>query len=104
MTSAGATEAIDLVARRFLAPGDLVFVEDPAWFVMFARFAAFGARIVGVPRGVDGPDIAALESLLARERPEAVHPELRGAQPDGLVHERGSCRAGARARRRATIS
>jgi DNA-binding transcriptional MocR family regulator len=70
VTSAGATEAIDLVARRFLAPGDLVFVEDPAWFVMFARFAAFGARIVGVPRGVDGPDIAALESLLARERPK----------------------------------
>jgi DNA-binding transcriptional MocR family regulator len=70
ITSAGATEAIDLVARRFLAPGDVVFVEDPAWFVMFARFAAFGARIVGVPRGADGPDIAALESLLARERPK----------------------------------
>ena len=70
ITTAGATEAIDLVARRFLAPGDVVFVEDPAWFVMFARFAAFGARIVGVPRGADGPDIAALESLLAREKPK----------------------------------
>jgi DNA-binding transcriptional MocR family regulator len=70
VTTAGATEAIDLAARRFLAPGDVVFVEDPAWFVMFARFAAFGARLVGVPRGADGPDIAALESLLARERPK----------------------------------
>ncbi|MEJ0085576.1 MAG: PLP-dependent aminotransferase family protein [Pseudomonadota bacterium] len=70
ITTAGATEAIDLVARRFLAPGDTVFVEDPAWFVMFARFAAFGARIVGVPRGADGPDLAALESLLAREKPK----------------------------------
>jgi DNA-binding transcriptional MocR family regulator len=70
VTTAGATEAIDLVARRFLAPGDVVFVEDPAWFVMFARFAAFGARIVGVPRGNDGPDIAALESLMAREKPK----------------------------------
>ena len=70
ITTAGATEAIDLVARRFLAPGDVVFVEDPAWFVMFARFAAFGARIVGVPRGADGPDIQALESLLAREKPK----------------------------------
>jgi DNA-binding transcriptional MocR family regulator len=70
VTTAGATEAIDLVARRFLAPGDVVFVEDPAWFVMFARFAAFGARIVGVPRTTDGPDIAALESLLTREKPK----------------------------------
>jgi DNA-binding transcriptional MocR family regulator len=48
----------------------VVFVEDPAWFVRFARFAAFGARIVGVPRTQDGPDIAALESLLVRERPK----------------------------------
>jgi hypothetical protein len=70
ITTAGATAAIDLVARRFLAPGDVVFVEDPAWFVMFARFAAFGARIVGVPRGADGPDVTALESLLAREKPK----------------------------------
>jgi DNA-binding transcriptional MocR family regulator len=70
LTTAGATEAIDLVARRFLAPGDTVLVEDPAWFVMFARFAAFGARIVGVPRTGDGPDIAALESLLSREKPK----------------------------------
>ena len=70
LTTAGATEAIDLVARRFLAPGDVVLVEDPAWFVMFARFAAFGARIVGVPRTAEGPDIAALESLLAREKPK----------------------------------
>jgi DNA-binding transcriptional MocR family regulator len=70
ITTAGATQAIDMAARRFLTPGDVVFVEDPAWFVMFARFAAFGARLVGVPRGPDGPDIAALESLLARERPK----------------------------------
>ena len=70
VTTAGATEAIDLVARRFLVPGDVVFVEDPAWFVMFARFAAFGARIVGVPRTSEGPDIAALESLLARHQPK----------------------------------
>ena len=70
VTTAGATQAIDLVERRFLAPGDTVLVEDPAWFVMFARFAAFGARIVGVPRGMNGPDIAALESLLEREKPK----------------------------------
>jgi len=70
LTTAGATQAIDLVARRFLAPGDTVLVEDPAWFVMFARFAAFGARIVAVPRTNEGPDIAALESVLSRERPK----------------------------------
>ena len=45
------------MARHLLAPGDTVFVEDPAWFLMFGRFAAFGANVVGVPRnaGRAGP-------------------------------------------------
>jgi DNA-binding transcriptional MocR family regulator len=70
VTTAGVTQAIDLVARRFVAPGDTVFVEDPGWFVMFGRFAAFGARLVGVPRGPDGPDLAALASLLQQHSPK----------------------------------
>jgi len=70
VTTCGVTHGIDLVARHFLAPGDTVFVEDPAWYVMFGRFAAFGARVVGVPRGLDGPDTAALANLLTRYQPK----------------------------------
>jgi DNA-binding transcriptional MocR family regulator len=72
VTTTGVTHAIDLVARRFVAPGDTVFVEDPGWFVMFGRFAAFGAQVVGVPRGPDGPDLAVLANLLARHRPKLM--------------------------------
>jgi DNA-binding transcriptional MocR family regulator len=64
------TQAIDLVARHFIAPGDTVFVEDPAWFLMFGRFAAFGARMVAVPRRHDGPDLAVLANLLKRHPPK----------------------------------
>ena len=99
LTTAGATQAIDLVARRFLAPGDVVFVEDPAWFVMFARFAAFGARIVGVPRTADGPDIAALESLLAREKPKLFILNSVAHNPTGSCMSARERRARARARR-----
>lgn len=70
VTTNGATQAIDLVARHFLAPGDTVFVEDPAWFLMFGRFAAFGAQVVGVPRRHDGPDLAVLANLLTRYQPK----------------------------------
>ncbi len=70
ITTCGVTHGIDLVARHFLAPGDTVFVEDPAWYVMFGRFAAFGARVVGVPRGLDGPDTAVLANLLTRHAPK----------------------------------
>jgi hypothetical protein len=70
LTTAGATHAIDLIAREYVSPGDTVLVEDPAWFVLFARLAAFGARPVGVPRRADGPDLDALAGLLAHHRPK----------------------------------
>jgi len=70
VTTHGVTHAIDLIARHFIEPGATVFVEDPAWFVMFGRFAAFGAKVVGVPRGLDGPDLAVLSNLLAQHRPK----------------------------------
>ncbi len=70
VTTHGVTHGIDLVARHFIAPGDTVFVEDPAWFLMFGRFAAFGARVVGVPRGLDGPDTTVLANLLTRHQPK----------------------------------
>jgi len=70
VTTNGVTQALDLVARHFLAPGDTVFVEDPAWFLMFGRLAAFGARVVGVPRRADGPDLAVLANLLSRHQPK----------------------------------
>jgi len=72
VTTSGVTQGIDLVARHFVAAGDTVFVEDPAWFVMFARFAAFGARVIGVPRRADGPDIRVLRNLLTRHQPKLI--------------------------------
>jgi DNA-binding transcriptional MocR family regulator len=70
VTTGGVTHGIDLVARHFVAPGDTVFVEDPGWFLMFARFAAFGAKVIGVPRRPDGPDTAVLANLLTRYQPK----------------------------------
>jgi len=70
VTTQGVTHGIDLVARHFVAPGDTVFVEDPAWYVMFGRFAAFGAHVVGVPRALDGPDTTVLANLLTRHQPK----------------------------------
>ena len=70
VTTHGVTHGIDLAARHFISPGDTVFVEDPAWYVMFGRFAAFGARVIGVPRGLDGPDTTVLANLLTRHQPK----------------------------------
>ncbi|NYE59293.1 DNA-binding transcriptional MocR family regulator [Duganella sp. 1224] len=70
VTTAGVTQALDLVAREFTRPGDTIFVDDPAWFLMFGSFAALGAKVVGIPRLADGPDIARLAELAALHKPK----------------------------------
>jgi DNA-binding transcriptional MocR family regulator len=69
LTTAGVTQGLDLVARHFLQPGDTVFVDDPAWFLMFGSFATVGAKVVGIPRLSDGPDVAMLAELAALHQP-----------------------------------
>jgi DNA-binding transcriptional MocR family regulator len=65
-------QAIDLVARTLLSPGDVVAVEafgyPPAWNVL--KLA--GARLVPLPLDGEGLDIDALEGLLPRENVRAV--------------------------------
>ncbi len=69
LTSTG-TQALDLICRFLLRPGDTVLVDDPSYFNFQALLKAHQARIVGVPYGVNGPDIAAFEAVLASERPQ----------------------------------
>ena len=68
----GITQAIDLISRIYVKPGDAVIVGDPAWFQMFGRFASQGARLVGMPYTPDGPDLDALESLVQTWRPKML--------------------------------
>lgn len=71
ITTVGATHALDIVSRTLLKPGDCVMVEEPGWAVEFARLAAMGMRILPVPRGPAGPDLA----VMARDC-EAHAPKL----------------------------
>lgn len=52
--TAGATQAIDLVARATLAPGDAVVVEEPTHPILRAIYANNGALIVPVPVDTQG--------------------------------------------------
>ncbi|MBI3230988.1 MAG: PLP-dependent aminotransferase family protein, partial [Burkholderiales bacterium] len=70
VTTSGVTQGLDLVAREFTRPGDTIFVDDPAWFLMFGSFAAMGVNIVGIPRLVDGPDMQQLAALAQVHRPK----------------------------------
>ena len=69
MTTLGATQALDLVSRALLAPGDAVLVDEPGWSVEYARLTLLGMRLLPVPRGPDGPDLAVMEALAREHRP-----------------------------------
>ena len=69
VTTVGATHALDLVSRTLLQPGDAVLVDEPGWAVEYARLTRLGMRILPVPRGDDGPDLAVMEALLRAHKP-----------------------------------
>ncbi len=54
LVTAGAQGAFDLVAHRFVRPGDVVVVEDPGYAPARDAFAAAGARVAGVPVDAHG--------------------------------------------------
>ena len=68
LTDSG-TQAIDLVCRFLLEPGDTVLVDDPCYFNFIALLRAHRVRIVGVPYTPEGPDIARFGEALAEYRP-----------------------------------
>lgn len=67
----GATQALDIIARTLIQPGDCVLVDDPGYWNLFANLRLYGANLVGVPRTASGPDPEALEALLKEHRPKA---------------------------------
>ena len=60
LLTASGTQAIDLVCRFLLRPGDAVLVDDPCYFNFQALLRAHSVKIVGVPYTPTGPDIGAL--------------------------------------------
>ncbi len=74
-TTIGATHALDIVTRTLLRAGDSVLVDEPGWSVEYARLAALGMRVLPVPRGESGPDVAAMRRLIEAQKP-AARPRL----------------------------
>ena len=75
VTTVGATHALDIVTRSLLHAGDTVLVDEPGWSVEYARLAALGLRMLPVPRGEDGPDLAVMQRLI-ESQPAAQRPRL----------------------------
>ncbi|WP_320068323.1 PLP-dependent aminotransferase family protein [Micromonospora sp. RTGN7] len=65
VVTVGGQQALDLVARLFLDPGDVVLAEGPTYVGALGVFQAAQAQVVHVPMDDDGLIPEALESAIA---------------------------------------
>ncbi|VVQ06136.1 Histidinol-phosphate aminotransferase [Pseudomonas fluorescens] len=72
MTTAGASQGLDLVVRTLFKAGDCVVVESPGYPVLFDLLRLHGIHMVEVPRTPRGPNVEVLESVLVKHRPQGL--------------------------------
>ena len=89
LVTQGAQQALDLVLRLLVQPGEPVAVEAPGYGKANALFQLHRAAIREVPMLADGIDLNALESLLTRERPRLVYTVPTVHNPTGVTTSQG---------------
>ena len=89
--TSGAIEALELVGKSFLDPGDLVVVEGPTYLGAIMAFRSFEAEVVAVPLDEHGLEVDELERRLADGlRPKVVYtiPDHQNPAGVSLARER----------------
>ncbi|NIP42671.1 MAG: aminotransferase class I/II-fold pyridoxal phosphate-dependent enzyme [candidate division Zixibacteria bacterium] len=72
-TSTGASSALDLLCTLYTQPGDLIFVEEPSYFLALRIFKDHGLRVLSIPLDNDGLRIDILEELLEQYQPKFIY-------------------------------
>ncbi|RFU41117.1 PLP-dependent aminotransferase family protein [Actinomadura logoneensis] len=70
VVTVGAQQALDLITRIFVNPGDVVLAEGPSYVGALGTFASYEAHVVHVAMDENGLIPEALEDTLARLRRE----------------------------------
>jgi 2-aminoadipate transaminase len=84
--TAGAQQALDLVAKIFVDPGDEIVVEAPAYVGALSAFGAYQPRFLQVELDDDGMIVEQLEELLVRgSRPKFVYVVPNFGNPAGVT-------------------
>lgn len=83
--TSGCQQAIDLIQRTMVSPGDVVAIEDPVYPGLRKAFETAGARLAAVPMRDSGIDLRALAQVLRRERPRLIVLTPNFQNPTGLT-------------------
>lgn len=75
-------QGLDLLAKVFLDPGDVVYMELPSYIGAIQAFRAFEAELVGIPLEEDGMDLTYLQERITEDRARGKNPKLIYVIPD----------------------
>jgi 2-aminoadipate transaminase len=99
----GCQQALDLIGRVLLRPGDAVAVEEPIYTGLKSLLSGMGAQLVGIPVGAEGMEVGQLERVLERERPRFLVVTSNFQNPTGATLPLSSRRALLEAARAARV-
>ncbi len=80
----GSQQAISLVARLLIRPGDAVLVESPTYINAIDLFRSMDIRVIGIPMDEQGMDLHAAEEALSVHRPRLIYTMPTFQNPTGI--------------------
>ena len=85
IVTTGSQQALDLLGKVLINPGDKVIVEGPTFLATINCFRLYGADLVSAPIDGQGADNDALERLIAEHRPKFVYIIPTFGNPSGAL-------------------
>ena len=82
LVTSGSQQGLDVVAKVFLDPGDIVLMELPSYIGGLQAFSAYRAKMIGVPQDDEGLKTDLLEKALARLAKKGRKPKFIYVVPD----------------------
>jgi 2-aminoadipate transaminase len=73
IVTTGSQQALDLLGKTMISPGDKVIVEGPTFLATIQCFRLYGAELISAPVDANGVDTDALAALMAEHKPKLVY-------------------------------
>ena len=73
IVTTGSQQALDLLGKTMISPGDKVIVEGPTFLATIQCFRLYGAELITAPVDGQGVQTDVLEALIAEHKPKLVY-------------------------------
>ena len=73
IVTTGSQQALDLLGKTMISPGDKVIVEGPTFLATIQCFRLYGAQVISAPTDAHGVKTEELEQLIAEHQPKFVY-------------------------------